>query len=469
MTRGLVESISADAGGNATGSTETSSQSSGGVSDATATLDGGYNADSTTIPEVKPTGVSGSIDSSLSVSAGATSVASGNETDVISQGAATGSTADGYNATLVQILGSTMTNGTTSTKGTKGTKGTGDDIAINTTNPATIATSTYQYSTTTGQATGGAIIAGGNGTGSGTGSFDGSSTVDVAATVANMSTAGSTASNLVGNASGTVVGAATYTVQSGVPVCGTFTSIADVGTDLLTTFDSTVLPQSPFYTLNEGVTPSIPLGFTFKPFGLGPGYTTITVNTNGSIYFGEPILPQLNNGIYPIVAAPLAADPETFPRISVVQSDLDLSNNGSVFVYNTGSSFIVSYEDADFFGLGITRVNAQVELFPTGAFEIRWGDITQTINFSAGIEDETLLGLHSNPAMPAVLGDFFDAQGVTSGGIVPSNQCTAFELPSTEDLPGASIPLDTTAAAGGATEGSSTASGSSQFFSNSTV
>ena len=80
----------------------------------------------------------------------------------------------------------------------------------------------------------------------------------------------------------------------------------------------------------------INLPFTFKFYGIS--YDDITVSPNGWITLGDTDMESFRN--YPI---PGAGGPS--PMIAGFWDDLETSNSGDVFIYNTGDSFIVEWSE----------------------------------------------------------------------------------------------------------------------------
>ena len=83
------------------------------------------------------------------------------------------------------------------------------------------------------------------------------------------------------------------------------------------------------------------------------------------------------------------------------------------YFWNTGSSCIVSFETVDMSVIG-GEINAQIELYPNGDFDIRWGsfEIGSAGLDTAGITSSDTSG--DRPPAPAI-GPGFDSDGVSFG------------------------------------------------------
>lgn len=166
----------------------------------------------------------------------------------------------------------------------------------------------------------------------------------------------------------------------------------------------------------DDTTEVVALPFTFNWYGDTP-VNNITVSSNGEI--------NLNGSTSSNCCS---ADPVeiggsiTYPRIALAQEDLDPGNTtaSNIYALDTGTSFIIEYNIVPFFPNN-GEVNTQVELYPNGELEIRWGTGDTVGNtIAAGVEDDTRLV----PAATPVTGAPFASNGTTS--TFPTNQCRRF-------------------------------------------
>lgn len=174
--------------------------------------------------------------------------------------------------------------------------------------------------------------------------------------------------------------------------------------------------------LRSGSAP-LRIPFPFPAFGYAPGYQDMAWSADGTLFLNQTM--GFGN-VSPIVSDPTAFfQMDKLPRIQLAQEDLTVL---SVYTLDKGSSFVLSYEDAIFSNsenLATRVAQFQIELYPSGDFEIRWGTMlgSSTDHISSGIEDESV-GL----ASPAVLDGFFNEFGITAPGVLPDSQCNAFTL-----------------------------------------
>ena len=194
-----------------------------------------------------------------------------------------------------------------------------------------------------------------------------------------------------------------------VPLCeglprSAFESIASTGQSLISTCDDCAA--------------EVKLSFGF-PWLSGTIVQTIVVSSNGQINLDALIFDQ----VYGLDAI---GNFETGERIAVAQARLSPSAGGAIFVLDKGTSVIISYEDVTFSAdPPIGALNAQVELYDTGAVEIRWGTgVTENRRIAAGIESPA-----ASLAFPvtSVTNAAFGPDGVTRDGLWPQNDGVLFE------------------------------------------
>lgn len=168
----------------------------------------------------------------------------------------------------------------------------------------------------------------------------------------------------------------------------------------------------------DDCTELVALPFTFNWYG-DTAISAVRVSSNGQI--------NINSGDTSSNCCSADAvevgGAYTQPRIAVAQEDIDPGDYGDVYALDTGSSFIVDFAGTAFFA-NAGELNAQVELFPNGDVEVRWGFIDAAGNaLAAGVEDDTRAPPAATPATGA---GFTGAPGVALDGSLLSNQCRRF-------------------------------------------
>jgi hypothetical protein len=212
-----------------------------------------------------------------------------------------------------------------------------------------------------------------------------------------------------------------------------FYTVSDQGCGTFSPIGSDPAATPVVFTASGGTFPANDDGFTlitlprpFPAFG-DDSISTIGLSTNGAFTLDGTLTSFVN--VLPARALPISTinNPNTdasVPRISFAQEDLIIN---ATFTVDKGTSFVISYDNAAFFNSVAQTAQVQVELFDNGDFDIRWGLLLPDDDFIAvGIEDETRV---PPVAIPASLGAFFNADGITVGaGTVnmPQNRCLAF-------------------------------------------
>lgn len=182
-----------------------------------------------------------------------------------------------------------------------------------------------------------------------------------------------------------------YTVTDNVADCGTFQPLRplfDAGTSGIV--DLTTLPTE------STAVPSWKRVCEFRQYGdAAPGFPEVSINQAANIALFNPT---------------------TIISFWAYGFGLDFSDaNADAFFWNTGSSCIASFETVNI-DPGNGQINVQVELYPNGDFDIRWGtfEIGNTILDIA----EVYAGINSfapnRPAAPAI-GPGFDSDGTSYG------------------------------------------------------
>jgi hypothetical protein len=191
---------------------------------------------------------------------------------------------------------------------------------------------------------------------------------------------------------------------------------------------------SPFQSLiGTGIYLAMDYDGTLRKVGYPPGFLfkgndrlySFVISRDGSINLrGDP---NISQSVTPISDDYLDSSNsyESVSRISVLQSALDPTYQGGIYVLRNATHFIVSWEDVAMLDDPSMTVSAQIVLFQTGAIELRWGDGNlngmdgSKAQISAGVKDGSL-------AIPAI-GQAFQSLGVTHPGYFPSNSCNRLD------------------------------------------
>jgi hypothetical protein len=108
---------------------------------------------------------------------------------------------------------------------------------------------------------------------------------------------------------------------------------------------------------------NVPFGFSF----FGRNQTTAFVNSDGNITFEEEDRASSDRNVARLLTGP--------PRIALFLADLDPSAGGRIFANAAADRYTVTWCAVR--GFDSTRtVNAQVTLLPSGAIEMKFGDVT---------------------------------------------------------------------------------------------
>jgi len=147
-----------------------------------------------------------------------------------------------------------------------------------------------------------------------------------------------------------------------------FSSISTIGTKVLNCDDCLL---------------NITLPFSYSLGSLK--VSSLAASSNGVINL---LTSEKNNGC--CAPVPIQPNSSTVSRIAVLQSDLTPNLNGSIFLYCAGSSCVVSYEAVSMKANQSTFLSAQVEIFSSGAVELRYGNVTSIpSSFVGGVQDES--------------------------------------------------------------------------------
>jgi hypothetical protein len=193
--------------------------------------------------------------------------------------------------------------------------------------------------------------------------------------------------------------------------CGNYSSIVgQSGTVMLSTISSC-----------DDCTELVALPFTFNWYG-DTSITQVRVSSNGQININSADTSSNCCSADSVVVG----GSYTQPRIAVAQEDLNPGASlGAVYALDTGSSYIIDYSDIAFFGFP-GNVQAQVELFPDGRVEIRWGQlVSDNDSIAVGVEDDTRIPPAATPAAGAP----FNSTGIAPFTNLPQNQCRLFTPP----------------------------------------
>jgi hypothetical protein len=168
----------------------------------------------------------------------------------------------------------------------------------------------------------------------------------------------------------------------------------------------------------DDCTELVTLPFIFNWYGDTP-ITQVRVSSNGQINIDATDTSSNCCGADPVVVG----GAYTLPRIAVAQEDLYPGiSAGAIYALDTGSSFIIDFNNIVFFGGG-GNVQAQVELFPNGDIQIRWGQVlSDGSSIAVGVEDDTRVPQDAVPATGAP----FLADGIAANPNMPQDQCRGF-------------------------------------------
>ena len=132
----------------------------------------------------------------------------------------------------------------------------------------------------------------------------------------------------------------------------------------------------------DDCTELVSLPFLFQWWGDTPT-TAVRVSSNGQIN-----IDSTNTSSNCCSADPVEVGGYTDPRIALAQEDLNPGASGTIYALDTGTSLIIEYNTVFYSNSG--SVNAQVEMFPDGNVELRWGRGDNAGNsIAAGVEDDT--------------------------------------------------------------------------------
>lgn len=140
---------------------------------------------------------------------------------------------------------------------------------------------------------------------------------------------------------------------------------------------------------------NIALGFSF-PF-YGNTYTTVSIGTNGGVYFEDTYLGLTNNCIPGAPSYQFAGD-SAF--IAAVWDDLDPSSGGNVYYQSFGNKFVIEFSDVVEYG-GSDGDTWQVILYDNGVIDINYKEtsfVVASTGGSTGIQGSPSLGLSYNCA-----------------------------------------------------------------------
>jgi hypothetical protein len=167
----------------------------------------------------------------------------------------------------------------------------------------------------------------------------------------------------------------------------------------------------------DDCTELVTLPFTFNWYGDTP-ITQVQVSSNGQININAGDTDNNCCSADPVVVA----GAYTQPRIAVAQEDLYPPTGGGIYALDTGSSFIIEYDNIPFY-FDVGNVQAQVELFPNGDIQIRWGQVlSDGSSIAVGVEDDTRIPQDAVPATGAP----FVGDGIANNPNMPQDQCRSF-------------------------------------------
>jgi gliding motility-associated-like protein len=162
---------------------------------------------------------------------------------------------------------------------------------------------------------------------------------------------------------------------------------------ILATAGAAVVPQT-IVSLDDGGWGGIPIGFNFNFFGTN--YSTITVGTNGTVFFGA----TPNVGDYTFTTLPSTSEPFNMIAVLAMDNDLRTATGGSVRYWTEGYApnrkFIVSYINAKEFGDEKYSTAQAVFYETTGVIEVH-------VLSSSNIDRNKLVGVNNGDGTIGVL------------------------------------------------------------------
>ena len=148
------------------------------------------------------------------------------------------------------------------------------------------------------------------------------------------------------------------------------------------------------FSLDDGGWSGIPLGFNFNFFGTA--YNTITIGTNGTVFFGT------NPTVGDFTFTSLPSTTEPFNMVAVLAMDNDLRNatSGAIKYWTEGTApnrrFVVSYENVQEFN-ATEFSTAQAILYETV------GEIEVHVTSSTNVDRNKLVGVNNGDGTIGVL------------------------------------------------------------------
>jgi gliding motility-associated-like protein len=184
---------------------------------------------------------------------------------------------------------------------------------------------------------------------------------------------------------------------------------------ILATAGAAVVPQT-IVSLDDGGWGGIPIGFNFNFFGTN--YSTITVGTNGTVFFGA----TPNVGDYTFTTLPSTSEPFNMIAVLAMDNDLRTATGGSVRYWTEGYApnrkFIVSYINAKEFGDEKYSTAQAVFYETTGVIEVH-------VLSSSNIDRNKLVGVNNGDGTIGVLAY---ASGTTASATNPIVNPFAFRF-----------------------------------------
>lgn len=209
----------------------------------------------------------------------------------------------------------------------------------------------------------------------------------------------------------------TATITSGLSA-GNFTSAAIPFAPLtaptsavtLVTGGAAVVPQTTV-SLDDGGWSGVPVGFNFNFFGTS--YNTITVGTNGTLFFGTT--PNVSD--FTFVTLPSTTEPFNMIAVLAMDNNLATATGGTIKYWTTGyvpnRKFVVSYEAVHEYG--DTQYSTAQAIFyeTTGVVEVH-------VTSSTNIDRNKLIGINNGDG---TIGALAYASGTVSS-VAPQNPIT---------------------------------------------
>ncbi len=170
------------------------------------------------------------------------------------------------------------------------------------------------------------------------------------------------------------------------------------------------------FGLDDGGWSGLPLGFNFNFFGTN--YNTISVGTNGTVFFGA----TPNVGDFTFVSLPSTTEPFNMVAVLAMDNNLGSVTGGTIKYWTEGLApnrkFVVSYENVQEYGATETSTAQAIFYETTGEIEVH-------VTSSTNIDRNKLIGVNNGDGTIGVLAY---ASGTTASATNPIANPIAFRF-----------------------------------------